>query len=70
MNFAVEMLETAIEMVHAKEEVEEEHVSSVQEALKRALKTEDALESAAKVAKHGAEDADSILYNAEERYVQ
>lgn len=61
MDFAVEMLETAIEHVHSQEEVEEEHVASVHGALMKVLAQENALETAAGVAHHDAEDAESIL---------
>ena len=45
MDFAMEMVEIAIEHCRAKEEVEEEHVQSVHGALERVLKKEQALES-------------------------
>lgn len=61
MELALEMVETAIEHVHAKEEVEEEHVMSVHGALERVLKKEQAIESMEQLAIHDAQDADSIL---------
>ena len=52
MDFAVEMLETAIEHVHTKEEVEEEHVASVQEAIRRVLEIENIWGNVANLAHH------------------
>jgi hypothetical protein len=48
--------------VHTKEEVEDEHVASVQDALRRVLKIEDVWGGVANLAHHDAEDADGILH--------
>ena len=55
------MLETAIDYVHTREEVEEEHASEAHRALEKAAEREKALEAAAKEVHHDAEDADDIL---------
>lgn len=62
MDLAVEMLETAIEHVHTKEEVEEEHVASVQKAIRRVLEIENVWGNVADLAHHDAEDADGLLH--------
>jgi hypothetical protein len=62
MDFAVEMLETAIEHVHTKEKVEEEHVATVQEAIRRVLEIENVWGNAANLAHHDAEDPDVLLH--------
>ena len=55
------MLESAMDYVHAEEEVEEEHFARTRKALERVLKTEKTLEEKVNVAHHDAEEADSIL---------
>jgi hypothetical protein len=65
MDFALETLETAIEHVHTKEEVQEEHVISLHKTLKKVLDTEQLLEAAVFGAHHAAEDADAIVHTYE-----
>jgi hypothetical protein len=65
MDLAIEMLETAIEHVHTKEEVEEEHIAALHGALKRVLEKEDALEMAKKATHDVEEDSENILHSYE-----
>ena len=65
MDLVEEMLEKAIEFARIKEEVEEEHIAAAHEALKKAIKEEEALEAIAAEARHDADDADIILENYE-----
>lgn len=55
------MLEKAVEYARTKEEVEAEHVAAAHDALKKAIKEEEALEAMASELDHDAFDADSIL---------
>jgi hypothetical protein len=61
MDFALETLETAIEHVHTKEEVEEEHVLSLHKTLKKVLETEQILEDVVLGANHAALGVDEIV---------
>jgi hypothetical protein len=62
VDFAVEMLNTAIEHVHTKEEVEKEHVASVQEALRRVLEIEHGWGNVANLAHYDAVIGDGLLH--------
>jgi len=64
--FAEELIETAIEYVHTKEEVEEEHVEAAHEVITKVSEQEKALENAAHIAHHDADDAEEILNHYEE----
>jgi len=68
MEFAEEMLTTALDYVRAKEEVEEEHASTAHKAFEKAVDQEKVLESFAKEVQHDAEDADIILKTYEKEH--
>jgi len=70
MDLAEEMLEKAIEFARSKEEVEEEHITAAHEALKNAMKQEEALEAMAAEVHRDADDADVILDSYENNHLQ
>jgi len=64
-DFAVKMVETAIEYAKAREGVKEDQVRMVHAALERALDREATLARASKVVQHDVDDAEDVLRNYE-----